>query len=566
MSGVKLGDIEAATYDQSVADTAAIPAPAVPTAKPKEKTKPVPLPDPSEPSNVAERALIGALLQDGAAYPVAVSAGVVDESFTDAGCRDAWVAVRRLHENGKPVDPLTVSELMRGDQGENLLTLGEWMDDCPTAVNAGSYAAQVAVAHRRERLRTAARLAVETLGRGGDVSVVAEQLKAAGEAVGAATDESVPRPYAVRSWGEIARMHLPPPEIVWGGCALGGSWAFFGIGGLGKSRLALNVARNQVLGLPFAGLPTAPRPLRHMMMGSENSIHRLQYDIRKMNGELTAEEVAKLEHHIQLATLEGEEDTDISLTPANVERWRLTLEGWPPDVLWADPWGDLLDGDANSDDVARAAISVLRRLLRRVNKDAGLGILAHSRTGANNIAQAVGYDAANFGKGSKALYSKSRCVWNIAPGDESESPPLVMVHAKHNDTPGEKPFAVRLDPDTMTYHRDDGFDLEQWQADLSARARGKRGPKKGPAMTEEQAVEALGDKVGTTAEVIQILRDKGATKDNATDLVKRLVLAGTWEQWHAPVKNGATYVGPPDALKKKRAEVADKLQKKLKVG
>lgn len=182
MSGVKLGDIEAATYDQSVADTAAIPAPAVPTAKPKEKTKPVPLPDPSEPSNVAERALIGALLQDGAAYPVAVSAGVVDESFTDAGCRDAWVAVRRLHENGKPVDPLTVSELMRGDQGENLLTLGEWMDDCPTAVNAGSYAAQVAVAHRRERLRTAARLAVETLGRGGDVSVVAAQLREAGEA------------------------------------------------------------------------------------------------------------------------------------------------------------------------------------------------------------------------------------------------------------------------------------------------------------------------------------------------------------------------------------------------
>lgn len=389
------------------------------------------------------------------------------------------------------------------------------------------------------------------------------------ETVQAETPEGaeIVRPYALRSWGEIARMHLPPPEIVWGGCALSGSWAFFGIGGLGKSRVALNIVRNQVLGQPFAGLPTAPRPLRHMMMGSENSIHRLQYDIRKMHGGLTSEEIAKLEQHIQLATLEGEDDTDISLTPANIERWRLTLEGWPPDVLWADPWGDLLDGDANSDDVARAAISVLRRLLRRVNKDAGLGILAHSRTGATNILQAIGFDSANFGKGSKALYSKSRCVWNMAPGDESESPPLVMVHAKHNDTPGEKPFAIRLDPETMTYRREDDFDLEQWQADLSARARGKRGPKKGPTMTEEQAAEALGaDKVGTSAEVIQILRDKGATKDNATDLVKRLVLAGTWEQWHAPVKNGATYVGPPDALKKKRAEVADKLQKKLKVG
>jgi hypothetical protein len=318
----------------------------------------------------------------------------------------------------------------------------------------------------------------------------------------------------------------------------------FGVGGLGKSRVALNIARNQALGLPFAGLPTAPRPLRHLMMGSENSIHRLQYDIRKMNVGLTAEQIATLGAHVRLATLEGPEDTYIALTPANVERWRLTLEEHRPEVLWCDPWGDILDGDGNSDDDARATISTLRRLLRKVSPEAGLCILAHSRTGATNILQAVGYDSANFGKGSKALYSAARCVWNLAPGSESEDPPLVCAHAKCNDKPKEKPFAIRLDPETMTYNREDGFDLEAWQAELSARARGKRGPKKGPAMTEEQAVEALGDKVGTTAEVIQILRDRGANKDDAADLLKRLVLAGTWEQWRPPTKNAPTYNGP----------------------
>ncbi len=385
----------------------------------------------------------------------------------------------------------------------------------------------------------------------------------------AATPEGadVVRPYSTRAWDELARMLLTPPEIVWGGFALGGSCVIFGQGGLGKSRFALNLARNQVLGIPFAGIPTAPRPLRHLMMGSENSIHRLQHDVRRMSAGLSAEQVALLGEHIRMATLEGPEDCHISLaSPRNVERWAVTLEGFPPDVLWVDPWGDILDGDGNSDDDARATISTLRRLLRKVNPEAGLCILAHSRTGASNILQAVGFDSANFGKGSKALYSAARCVWNLAPGSESEDPPLVCAHAKCNDKPKEKPFAIRLDPESMTYNREDGFDLEAWQADLSARARGKRGPKKGPTMTEEQAAEALGDKVGTSAEVIQILRDKGATKDNALDLVKRLVLAGTWEQWHAPVKNGATYVGPPDALKKKRAEVADKLQKKLKVG
>ena len=374
------------------------------------------------------------------------------------------------------------------------------------------------------------------------------------------------RPYSTRAWDELARMHLVPPLEVWGGFTLGASCVIFGVGGLGKSRVALNIARNQALGLPFAGLPTAPRPLRHLMMGSENSIHRLQYDIRKMNVGLTAEQIATLGAHVRLATLEGPEDTYIALTPANVERWRLTLEEHRPEVLWCDPWGDILDGDGNSDDDARATISTLRRLLRKVSPEAGLCILAHSRTGATNILQAVGYDSANFGKGSKALYSAARCVWNLAPGSESEDPPLVCAHAKCNDKPKEQPFAIRLDPETMTYNREDGFDLEAWQADLSARARGKRGPKKGPAMTEEQAFEALGDKVGTTAEVIQILRDKGANKDDAADLVKRLVLAGTWEQWRPPTKNAPTYNGPPDALKKKRLEVADKLQKKLKVG
>ena len=374
------------------------------------------------------------------------------------------------------------------------------------------------------------------------------------------------RPYSTRNWGELIRMTLPALVNVWGWFMLGALAVIFGQGGLGKSRVALNIARNQVLGLPFAGLPTHPEPLKHLFMGSENSIHRLQHDARMMSRGLTAEQIALLDFHIRMATLEGPEDSYISLaSPVNIERWRLTLEEFRPDVLWVDPWGDVLDGEANSDEDARATISTLRRLLRRVNKEAGICILAHSRTGAANILQAVGYDAANFGKGSKALYSTARCVWNLAPGDESDNPPLLLVHAKSNDSPKEKPFAVRLDPETMTYNREEGFDLEQWQADLSARARGKRGPKKGPAMTEEQAVEALGDKVGTSAEVIQILRDKGATRDCAKDLVARLVIDGKWEQWRAPVKNAATYVGPPDGIKKKRAEVADKLQKKLAV-
>ena len=313
------------------------------------------------------------------------------------------------------------------------------------------------------------------------MSGVVDDMQSEAEQVRSTTEEGadIVKPYSMRGWAELAGMGLIPPERVWGGFTLDQVGAIIGQGGLGKSRVGLNIARNQVLRLKFAGLPTGLRPLKHSVMGSENSIHRLQGDVRHMNVGLTPEQIALLNDHIRLATLEGPDDTYISLAnPTNVLRWKKTLEGWPPDVLWVDPWGDVLSGEANNDEDARATLATLRNQLRRVNPSASTIILAHARTGVRNIAQAIGFDAANFVKGSKALYSSARCVWNLAPGDESENPPLVCVHAKSNDGPRHPPVAIRLNPITMTYEVDSKFDIEAWTADLSARANGKGGARK----------------------------------------------------------------------------------------
>ncbi|HPT27330.1 MAG TPA: AAA family ATPase [Bryobacteraceae bacterium] len=387
-------------------------------------------------------------------------------------------------------------------------------------------------------------------------------------AVQAATPEGadIIRPYSTRSWAELGRMDLPLLEMLWGGTALGPTVVVYGIGGLGKSRLALNLARNQVLGLPFAGLPTCKRPLRHLMMGSENSIHRLQHDVRKMQSGLTGAQIELLDAHIRLATLEEPDDPFISLSsPENQEKWMATLTAWPPDVLCLDPWGDLLDGEANSDEDNRATLMALRRMLRKVNPTASLEILAHSRTGAKNIAQAVGYDAANFGKGSKALYSAARSVWNLAPGDETDNPPVVGFHAKHNDSPADKPFALRLDSNTMTYTPVPDFDFDAWQADVSARAAGKGGAKISVRLSLDEAYAALGDRTETKTGVLTVLRDAGATRDGSEDLLRRLLAQGRWESWRPPGRHSSTYVGPPGAIQMRRAEVATQLQRKLAV-
>ena len=377
-------------------------------------------------------------------------------------------------------------------------------------------------------------------------------------------DENTPRPYSTRSWAELVGMDLPAPRLVWGGLMLGGLAVIFGQGGLGKSRVGLNLARNQVLGVPFAGLPTGVDPMKHLLIGSENSIHRLQNDARRMGSALDSEQVARLDACIRMATLERPDDSYISVSSVdNLAKWRATLEGFPPDVLWCDPWGDLLDGEANSDEDARHTLAALRRLLRRVNPNAAIVILAHARTGANNIAQAIGYDAANFGKGSKALYSAARCVWNLAPGDESENPPLVMAHAKSNDGPREKPRAMRLDPETMLYSLDHEFDFEAWKEEVRSRANGKPSQRRAARLSEDEAAAALGEEAATAAQARQFLRDKGASRDEADDLVRRLVSGGRLVEWRGAGRNSPVWIGTPFAIQRRKLELAESAQGKI---
>jgi hypothetical protein len=381
--------------------------------------------------------------------------------------------------------------------------------------------------------------------------------------------EERPRTYTTRTWGEIARICIPHPTWFLGQCfALGHGrvrlHVIFGQGGLGKSRIAMNIARNQVLGLPFGGLDTGNEPLRHLMMGTENGIQRLQKDIRRMSAGLSAEQLETLEGHIALATLEAADDAYVTLSdPLNIARWRATIEERRPQVLWIDPWGDVQVGDANAESDARYTLSELSRILGEVECNAAMVVLAHARTGVRNIMEAVGYDGANFGKGSKALYSCARAVLNLAPGNEEESPPILIACPKNNDGPRPISFALKLDPETMTYREEPDFDVESWIEEIRDRSRGRRRQKARIRVTEEQALEVLGTETETAGRTRMMLRDAGATRDEADDLVKRLVAAGQWEQWRPPGKNQPTYIGTEAAMKYRREKWAEQQQRKM---
>lgn len=277
-------------------------------------------------------------------------------------------------------------------------------------------------------------------------------------------------PYSTRSWGTLSEMKLPPRECFWGDLfAMRQLHVIFGQGGLGKSRISLNMARNQVLGLPFCNFSMGDRPLRHLLMGSENSTHRLQKDVLAMSKDLTSAQIELLENNVFLATLENPGDAFINVgDDENLRRWEVTIAQTKPDVVWIDPWGDILMGDGTDRDV-RETLTILQKLVRSVNPEAGLVVMAHSRTGANNISLAGGFGAADFGKGSKALYSAARAVVNLAPYDESSCPEIVTVCAKSNDAPVFEPFRMLLDNQTMTYGKSkEPVDLEVWREQVKA--------------------------------------------------------------------------------------------------
>ena len=107
-----------------------------------------------------------------------------------------------------------------------------------------------------------------------------------------------------------------PPEEIWGGLRLapGQLMEVIGGSGLGKSRMMLNLAVNQVLGRDFAGLPTCRRPLKWLFYGNENGFYRYRNDLRQMLKSCTADERERLRGHIFLPTMSKPMDAHVSFS------------------------------------------------------------------------------------------------------------------------------------------------------------------------------------------------------------------------------------------------------------
>jgi hypothetical protein len=296
---------------------------------------------------------------------------------------------------------------------------------------------------------------------------------------------SAAKPKGFELWKPSEFLDYEAPEgtfMLGDGYVEAGAWtSLVGIGGLGKSRLAMWLAISIITGRDWCGLPTSQRTERCIIFCTENGLRRWKADLKNAKTVLSEDEWQLVEENLRCLAVTEEEDGVLLLSdPTVLEKLHLTLGEEPSALLVFDPLADMNVGDESKTTDMVETIRALKGVIRHTkSRSAAVVLVHHARTGASNIAQAGdNYSAGNFGRGAKALYSSVRCEIQLAPGDKDDANRIVLACGKANDTPKFKTRGIVFDG--VTYEVDPDFDVDAWRADVN----GQRGNSTGPTVLE----------------------------------------------------------------------------------
>lgn len=326
----------------------------------------------------------------------------------------------------------------------------------------------------------------------------------------------------------LAHQEDPGAYLLGDGYLERGEWtSLVGIGGLGKTRVALWLSICLITGREWLELKPGPKPPRVLFLSSENGIRRWKKDLSKMTAALTQEERATVETNLLILALTPDAECDLRPTDEDSKsRMTAALQEAKPDLLILDPLADMIEGDESKTPDMIATLRALREVQRRGCREAAVLIIHHSRSGADNVAIAGDrYNAGAFGRGSKAFYSRVRCELQLAPGDKDNGNLLVLACGKANNT---IPFTARgivFDPETFTYSVDPNFDLEAWRSNVH----GKRKETAVSVADVVNAVRELAPEIGaqtTRKAVCDHLKGSGCSLRTVQDRIKTALKTG----------------------------------------
>ncbi|MGA2870724.1 MAG: AAA family ATPase, partial [Verrucomicrobiota bacterium] len=241
-----------------------------------------------------------------------------------------------------------------------------------------------------------------------------------------------------------------------------------GQGGLGKSRLILQLAACVISGRKFLGFETAGIDLRWLILQTQNSNRRLKDDLERLKAFLTDAEWMRFNEQVTIHTIENDEDGFVALDSfSNEVAIQTVIQDTKPGVIVVDPLDEFAVGDLNKDTDMKTTLTILSRLCRTGNPQRGLIILHHALTGRGGAVKATGYDRASFSRNSKTLQAWTRGQINLASVDEDNNDRLIVACGKCSNGREFQPFGIRLNPDTMIYECDSTVDVKAWANDMN---------------------------------------------------------------------------------------------------
>lgn len=336
-------------------------------------------------------------------------------------------------------------------------------------------------------------------------------------------------PLTIRTIGEILEMSFDGKELILtnGYLALGERTAICGMGGVGKSRLIMQLALHCRTKRDFLGWETQGPKLRWLFLQTENSCRRLKYDLQRMLSAFLPDEQTVIKEGVFFHTLEADDDGFLMLDVENSERIMNAVAAVNADVVVYDPLRDFGSDDLNSDRYMTETLREISRITKRGNPKRIPLIIHHAGTGKSGIQKATGFDRSSFGRNSKVLFSWARAQINVAPASADDNNTIVICSAKCSNAKEFEPFAATLDEETMLYGRDEHFDFDAWQHSLES-PRGR---------VNKLSIDVVLDMlplIGSIpkADVIERLRDKGIGERRSRPFIaEHLVPSGPIYEW-----------------------------------
>jgi len=315
--------------------------------------------------------------------------------------------------------------------------------------------------------------------------------------------------------------------------AAGQSLVICGSGGIGKSRLLLQLAACAAAGLPWLSLETHAPGKRWLIIQAENSTRRLQQDLHAIHSFLTPTQWAAFNDLCLIHTLDADTDYLLSLDIPGVQALlEDAVSHHHPDIVAWDSLYNFGIGDLNKDEDMKATLLAINRISTTGNPLRATVVIHHATTGRAGAAKATGIDRSSFARNSKVIHSWARAQINLTqappPPSPGPTPPpdsILVSCGKSNNGREFDPFGVSFDPSTLLYSFDPNFSLDSFYSSLSPASSNHFNPKP-PACDPATVRSYLSTPMPKASLAKLIIDDTGCSKTTAYHHIHAAIAAG----------------------------------------